>query len=104
MAKQQHAAQQQELQLFWEFKRTQEYKYQMCATSGCLPSLVPVITDVNNNFFIFLLVGLIRHQPIGVSVKAVLFYMTAGTLVSCLAPSKHPVDLGLICEPRLSCP
>lgn len=53
-------------------------------------------------FFLFLLVGLISHQPIEVNVKAVLFYLTAGTLLSCLAHSKHAVDSGLICEPRLS--
>lgn len=103
MAKQQHATQQQEPQLFWELKRTQEYKYQTCATSGCLPSLVPVITDVSFFFFfIFLLAGLISHQSIEVNVKAVLVYMTVGTLVPCLARSEHPVDSGLICEPRLS--
>lgn len=71
----------------------------MCATSGCIRFLVPVITDVDF-FFLFLLVGLISHQPIEVNVKPVLFYRTAGTLLSCLACSKHAV--ALICEPELS--
>lgn len=77
----------------------------MCATCGWL--LVPVITYVfalHMILFIFLLlVDLIsHHQPIEVNVKAVLFYMMAGTLLSCLAHWKHTVDSGLICEPGLS--
>lgn len=48
--------------------------------------------------------GLISHQPIGVNVYAVLLYMSVGTLLSCVARSKHAVDWGLICEPGLSGP
>lgn len=36
--------------------------------------------------------GLISHQPIGVNVKAVLLYMTVGTLLSCVARAKHAAD------------
>lgn len=60
--------------------------------------------DVCFFFFLFSLVGLISHQPIGVNVKAVLLYMTVGTLLSCVARSKHAVNWGLICEPGLSGP
>lgn len=77
----------------------------MCATCGWL--LLPVITHVfalHMILFIFLsLVDLISpHQPMEVNVKAALFYMTAGTLLSCLAHWEHTVDSGLICEPGLS--
>lgn len=79
-------------------KRTEQYRYHICATSGCL--LAPVIT--HSVCIFFSLVGLICHQLIEVNVKAVLFHMTAGTLLFCWARSKHAVDWSLICEPGLS--
>lgn len=46
--------------------------------------------------------GLVSHQPIEVNGEVVLFYMTAGMLLSCLVLSMHAVDSCMICESTLS--
>lgn len=97
MAKQQHAAQQQELQLFWELRRerrnTNIKRVQQADVFRFF--FVPVTTDVCS-FPPFMLFGLVSFQPAEVKVKAVLVYMMAGALLCCA------VDSGLICGPRVS--
>lgn len=94
MAKLQHAARQQEPQLFWELRRERSTtKYQMCATSGCLGFRLPAHADVG--FSLSSLVGLISHQPTEVRVKPFVILRDSGNTALLLSSFQTRRRLGL---------